>query len=223
MTTNLTHAFEDYLKTIYELTTEQRRASTNQVARRLGVTPASVTGMLQRMAANDPPLIEYHKHHGVVLTAEGEQAALEVIRRHRLLESYLVASLGYTWDAVHEEACQLEHVISEEFERRIAELLGNPLRDPHGDPIPSVDLVMPSTQEIPLSSLREGGRVTVRRVRGGDPALLRHLQELGLVPGAHLIITAYSPYDGNLTVSMPPGAVRVVGPAISERILVEVS
>jgi DtxR family Mn-dependent transcriptional regulator len=179
--------------------------------------------MVQRMAANDPPLIEYHKHHGVKLTIEGRQAALEVIRHHRLLESYLVKSLGYPWHAVHEEACQLEHVISEELEQRIAESLGHPLRDPHGDPIPSADLVMPPTQEVALSSLEDGAQATVRRVRGDDPAFLRHLDELGLIPGSRLTVRAHSPFDGNLTVAVASREVAVIGTAISDNVFVEVA
>jgi Mn-dependent DtxR family transcriptional regulator len=113
---NLTQSIEDYLKAIYELTLHQGRASTNQIAQRMGVTPASVTGMLKRLAANDPPLLDYHKHRGVALTAEGERVALELIRHHRLLELYLHERLGYAWDEVHEEADRLEHVISENFD-----------------------------------------------------------------------------------------------------------
>ncbi len=120
MQTNLTDAVEDYLKVIYELTQEEYPASTNAIAERLGVAPASVTGMLKRLAAGEPPLLEYTRHHGATLTAEGRQAALEVIRHHRLLELFLQEKLGYSWDKVHAEADRLEHVISEEFEESIA-------------------------------------------------------------------------------------------------------
>ena len=132
METVLTQSTQDYLKHIFELTENGSAASTNDLASRLGVRPASVTGMVQKLALAEPPLVEYHKHQGVTLTPEGEQAALEVLRHHRLLESWLVQSLGYSWDEVHEEACRLEHVISEDFEARMAAALGNPERDPHG-------------------------------------------------------------------------------------------
>jgi len=134
---------QDYLKTIYDLTRAGKPAATTALASRLGIAPASVTGMLQHLAADRPALIDYRKHHGVTLTAAGERAALEVIRHHRLLETYLVEILGYTPDEVHEEACRLEHVISEQFEARIADLLGHPTRDPHGEPIPDANLILP--------------------------------------------------------------------------------
>ena len=118
------------------MTSDGEEASTTALAARLGIAPPSVTEMLQKLAALQPPLVVYQKHQGARLTPEGERAALEVLRHHRLLEAYLVESLGYSWDAVHEEACKLEHVISEVLEERIASVLGNPLRDPHGYPSP---------------------------------------------------------------------------------------
>lgn len=130
---------QDYLKVIFELTAGGQSASTTALAARLGIAPASVTGMLKRMAGERPALIRYHKHQGARLTAHGERAALRVIRRHRLLETYLVQALGYSPDQVHEEACRLEHVISPQFEARIASLLGHPTHDPHGEPIPDGD------------------------------------------------------------------------------------
>jgi len=131
MTEPLTAPIQDYLKAIYELSARQSSASTSALAERMGVTPASVTGMIQRLAAAQPPLVAYRKYQGVTLTPAGEREALKVIRSHRLLEAYLVQELGYSWDTVHEEACRLEHVISDDFERRIAEALGEPQRDPH--------------------------------------------------------------------------------------------
>ena len=144
MTTSLSISIQDYLKVIYDLTRAGQPAATTALAARLKVAPASVTGMLQRLAGEQPALITYRKHHGVMLTEAGERAALEIIRHHRLLETYLVEILGYTPDEVHEEACRLEHVISEQFERRIAAALGHPTRDPHGEPIPAADLTLPN-------------------------------------------------------------------------------
>jgi DtxR family Mn-dependent transcriptional regulator len=222
METVLTQSTQDYLKHIFELTEDGRAASTNDLATRLGVKPASVTGMVQKLASAEPPLVDYQKHQGVTLTPEGEQAALEVLRHHRLLESWLVQSLGYSWDEVHEEACRLEHVISEDFEARIDAALGHPERDPHGDPIPTAELVMPSDEGRPLSSLRPMQRAVILRVNQKDPAFLRHLDELGLVPGAQLEITSYSSFDNNLTVMLQGQASTVLGLAITSKIYVEV-
>ena len=218
---HLTDSIQDYLKHIYELTENGEPASTNDLAARLGVKPASVTGMVQKLASIEPALVVYHKHQGVTLTHVGEQDALEVVRHHRLLESWLVKSLGYRWDEVHEEACRLEHVISEDFEARIAAALGNPSRDPHGDPIPDANLVMPNDEALPLSSLRPPQQAVVLRVTDEDPALLRLLDELGLVPGAQLEITFYSPFDNNLTVTVRGLPATVLGLAITSKIHVE--
>jgi len=218
----LTQSTQDYLKHIFELTEGGQAASTNDLATRLGVKPASVTGMIQKLALAQPPLVDYHKHQGVTLTPEGEQAALEVLRHHRLLESWLVQSLGYSWDEVHDEACRLEHVISEDFEARMAAALGNPSRDPHGDPIPTADLVMPSDEALPLSSLRPTQQAVILRVNDEDPAFLRYLDELGLVPGAQLEVTSYSSFDNNLTITVRGQPSTVLGLAITSKIYVEV-
>jgi len=151
-----TQAAEDYLKAIYQITRGGERASTNAVAEVMGVTPASATGMIQRLASEQPPLLRYEKNHGASLTSEGEQIALEVIRHHRLLETFLQEKLGYSWDEVHEEADRLEHVISEQLEERIAHSLGDPHYDPHGDPMEMnpqeahelVDLLLKLNDEI---------------------------------------------------------------------------
>src|SRR5215212_8352222 len=180
----LSVSIQDYLKNIYELTENGEIASTNALAKKLNISAPSVTGMIQRLASASPALVEYQKHQGVTLTTEGKKAALEVIRHHRLLEAWLVQTLGYSWDNVHEEAEKLEHVISEDFERRIAAAMGHPLRDPHGEPIPTADLQMPLDASTPLSSLRPGQTATIRRVKASDTKLLRYLDELGLVPGA---------------------------------------
>lgn len=198
MTEPLSHAIEDYLKAIYHLSQEQPRASTNQIAAYMGVTPASVTGMLKRLAINDPPLVDYHRHHGVCLTERGQMAALEVIRHHRLLEMYLHERLGFAWDEVHTEAERLEHVISEELEERIAQALGNPSHDPHGEPIPARDLSMPPQLGIRLSALRPGQRAQVERVGDTSPELLRHLEGLGLIPQAEVEVLEHSPFDDTL-------------------------
>jgi DtxR family Mn-dependent transcriptional regulator len=218
---NLTQSIEDYLKAIYDLTLFDQRATTNQIAERMGVTPASVTGMLKRLASNNPPLLEYHKHHGVALTSEGEQVALEIIRHHRLLELFLHDRLGYPWDKVHAEADRLEHVISEDLEERIAQDLGDPRHDPHGDPIPSRDLSLASEALLPLDRLRPGQRAIVQRVRNDDPALLRYLQSIQLMPQAQVTVLDYSSFDGNLRLQIG-NHVIVLGPAVTQQIYVEV-
>lgn len=221
MEQTLTVSIQDYLKQIYSLTESGQMASTTELALRLGVAPASVTGMLQKLAAASPALVEYRKHQGVTLTKSGEKAALEVIRHHRLLETYLVTMLGYSWDNVHEEACRLEHAISEEFEARIAAVLGYPTRDPHGELIPTPELVMPADESLPLSALRPTQKAVIVRVRAHDPGLLRHLEGLGLVPSAEVEVVAYSPFDQNLEVQVAGQAAKTIGLAISSHIYVE--
>ena len=171
----LTTSIQDYLKNIYELTENGEAATTNALSRKLRISAPSVTGMIQKLASTKPPLVEYQKHQGVTLTREGRKAALEVIRHHRLLEAWLVQTLGYSWDEVHEEAERLEHVISEDFERRIAAAMGHPVRDPHGEMIPTADLKMPSDFSTPLSALRPRQAASIKRVKAADPKLLRYL------------------------------------------------
>lgn len=218
---NLTHAIEDYLKEIYDLTANGGAAATNAIADRLGVAPASVTAMLKRLAAADPPLIDYQKSQGAALTEAGRSVALEIVRHHRLLETYLHQVLGYPWDEVHAEADRLEHVISEAFEEKIAAALGHPERDPHGDPIPARDLTLPALTDAPLSALHAGQRATITRVRDSAPALLRHLQTLGVVPQARVTVLAASEFDGNLTLQVETmSAPIVLGPAITMHVFV---
>lgn len=222
MRAELTHAVEDYLKAIYELSLEDERASTTKLAEMLSVTPASVTGMVQKLAGMESPLIDYQKHRGVSLTPDGMHVALEIVRHHRLLEMFLQEKLGFTWDEVHDEADRLEHVISEGFEDRIASELGNPAFDPHGDPIPTPDLQVPPAIGLPLSEVEPVRRATVRRVRDSDPDLLRYLSQLGLVPDAELEVLERSPYDNNLTVKVDGQQDPVVlGPIVTRQVFVE--
>jgi DtxR family transcriptional regulator, Mn-dependent transcriptional regulator len=220
MEQTLTISIQDYLKSIYELTENGQSASTNALARKLNISPPSVTGMVQKLASAKPPLVAYQKHQGVTLTKEGRKAALEVIRHHRLLEAWLVQTLGYSWAEVHEEAERLEHVISEEFEQRIAAAMGHPARDPHGEPIPTADLKMPLDDLLPLSALRPHQMATIRRVQASDPELLRYLDELGLVPGMSIEVKEYSPFDHNLTSKFRRKSL-VLGLSITNKIFVE--
>jgi DtxR family Mn-dependent transcriptional regulator len=223
MREKLTHAVEDYLKTIYQIQSVHQRASTKQIAEELEVTPASVTGMIQKLAETTPPLLIYQKHQGVQLTVEGKQVALEIIRHHRLLELFLQQILGYEWEDVHAEADRLEHVISEEFEERIAAALGNPSHDPHGDPIPTRELEVPVSPNTRLSELRPGDQAVVHRVVDRDPELLRYLSEIGMVPQAQIKIVDFSPFDEILRLEVKGiDESMVLGPRITYQIFVEV-
>ena len=157
-----------------------------------------------------------------MLTAAGKRAALEVIRHHRLIETWLVQTLGYSWDEVHAEAEKLEHVISEDFERRIAAAMGHPLRDPHGELIPTADLQMPLDDSTPLSSLRPGQFGKIEYVKASEAELLRYLENLGLVPGAEIEVKDYSPFDHNLTIKIGRKS-AVIGLNITSNIYVKES
>ena len=223
MKQKLTETIEDYLKAIYEITITSERASTNRIADALCITPASVTGMIKKLSRMEPPLVEYRSHYGVTLTEQGHMKALEVIRRHRLLEMFLHQILGYEWDEVHAEADMLEHVISENFEERIAKVLGNPTHDPHGDPIPNEDLQLPLTRLIQLTALRPGQKAIIQRVNDSNSELLRYLSLLGLIPKTQLSILDYSPFDKNIHMQIIGNEKTIVlGPDISRQIFVEV-
>lgn len=217
----LTQNMQDYLKAIYALTEDGAPASNTDLAARLGLTPASVTGMIQRLADLQPPLLTYRKHQGVTLTETGRRAALEVIRHHRLLETYLVQALGYSWDEVHTEACRLEHFISEDLESRIAQHLDNPQRDPHGDPIPGPDLSLPADSAHPLTALRPPQAARLLRVRSDSPTLLRHLALLGLFPGAQVQVLAYSNLDSTWEISIENQPSKTLGEAICKELFME--
>ncbi len=214
----ITPPIEDYLKAVYSLARERgvERASTSAIAGRLDVSAASVTNMMQKLA--EMKLVDYVPYRGVSLTAAGEKIALEVVRHHRLLELYLAEALGYSWDAVHDEAERLEHVISEEFEDRIDAMLGHPTTDPHGDPIPPKTGRMPTGSVRPLSEARPGESVVVSRVSDRDGALLRELEALNLVPGARLTVRQRAS-GGRLSVEGDAGSFSV-GPRLAERVFV---
>jgi DtxR family Mn-dependent transcriptional regulator len=197
-------AIEDYAKAIYALSQRSGRAvGTSELADRLGVAPATATAMLKRL--DRMGLVHHQPYRGVSLTPAGERMALEVIRHHRLLESYLSEVLGMPWDRVHEEAEVLEHYISEELEGLIAAKLGDPSHDPHGDPIPGPDLAPPSGEGRPLDSLKEGESATFTRVSDSDPRMLRYLSERGIRPGARISVTARQPFGGPTHVEVEGG------------------
>jgi DtxR family Mn-dependent transcriptional regulator len=192
-------AIEDYAKAIYALGRRgDGTVSTNALAERLGVTPASVSAMLKKLA--DRGLAEHVPYRGVALTAEGQRVALEVLRHHRLLELYLAEHLGVPWDRVHDEAEALEHVLSEYLEEQIAAKLGHPTHDPHGDPIPSAALTIDEGATRALDSLEPGERGRFVRVSDADPEMLRYLDARGVRLGAELEVVDRQPFDGPLTV-----------------------
>ncbi|HXE99751.1 MAG TPA: metal-dependent transcriptional regulator [Solirubrobacterales bacterium] len=213
-------AVEDYTKAIYALARRSKRpVSTTALASRLGVSPGSVTAMLKRLDQMD--LVRYQPYHGVALTPAGEKVALEVMRHHRLLESFLSEALEMPWDRVHDEAEVLEHYISEDLERRIAEKLGNPELDPHGDPIPTSELDLADDRTTGLTELEEGQAATFARVSDSDPEMLRFLAERGIRPGARLRLTGTQPFGGPLFVEVE-GREHALGGELAEKMRVEV-
>jgi DtxR family transcriptional regulator, Mn-dependent transcriptional regulator len=194
-----TQASEDYLKAIYVLQQEQgERVSTSAIADRLEVSAPAATTMIKKLAGLG--LVRHERYRGVSLTEQGERAAVEVIRHHRLLEQFLAERLGVPIDDVHQEAERLEHVLSEELEERIDRELGFPTHDPHGDPIPAADL---SVVETPLRTLEElppGEEATIRRVPDRDRKLLGYLSSVALLPGASVKVLSAAPFGGPLVV-----------------------
>jgi len=213
-------AVENYLKDIYELQDKDAPVSTTALAQRLRVTSPSVTGMLKRLAAQDPPLVDYERYQGVALTPAGERLALAVIRRHRLLELFLARALNYSWDEVHAEADRLEHVISERLEDRIAAWLGDPSTDPHGDPIPTKEGKVARSTCHPLSDLQRGETGRVASALDEDPAVLRYLAEKGLVPGAAITVTDRVPFGGPVVVKVGTHAPETLSKEITDCICV---
>jgi len=201
-TAAISHAMEDYLKAIHQIAEETAGATvqTQALADRLQVTTASVTEMIKRLDRLD--LVRHSPYRGVALTPRGEQVALEILRHHRLLELFLVEQLGMAWEDVHAEADRLEHVISETLEDHIADKLGQPDRDPHGDPIPGRDGSVPSDPWLPLAAAASGTTVEILRVSDADPVLLQYLAERGLVPGACADVTLVDPLGGVITLSV---------------------
>src|SRR5580692_2694920 len=213
-------AVEDYAKAIYALEHRHGDAvSTNALAERLGVTAASASGMVKRLG--ELGLVEHRPYRGVSLTEEGRRVALEVMRHHRLLELYLVQSLGVPWDRVHQEAEVLEHVLSEELEELIAAKLGDPTHDPHGDPIPTRDLTIEERPTVSLQALEPGARGTFSRVSDSDPEMLRFLAERGIAPGDRLEVVDKQPFDGPLFVRFGDRT-HVLGGSLAHAMRVEV-
>lgn len=196
----ITEAIQDYLKVIYKVEETGEEVTTNAIAARLQVTQPSVTGMVKKLSEMN--LISYTPYQGVRLTEAGRKIALEVIRHHRLLELYLAKAMGYSWDRVHQEAEKLEHVISEEFEEKIAEMLGQPTSDPHGAPIPGRDGTIEQRNLMALTEVAAGQTVLVKQVSDKDPEKLRYLSKIGIYPEVELTVIEQVPFDGPLLVKI---------------------
>jgi len=216
-TNTLTVAVQDYLKAIYALESAGERVTTSALAARMRVAAPSATAMTKRLA--ELGLVERAPYRGVVLTETGRRGALEVLRHHRLLERYLADRLGLSLDEVHAEADRLEHALSEELEAKIDAELGYPTHDPHGDPIPDREFRLEPGRDRTLVDLQPGEGVTVSRVPDGDPALLRYLGELGLVPGSDVELLGQAPFGGPVTVRTGNGE-HAISRELADRISV---
>lgn len=204
----LTRSVEDYLKSIYHLTSQGGFATTSDIAGMLEIAPPSVSGMMKRLS--ETGLIEHVPYRGVQLTPQGRRAALQMIRRHRILEVYLTQQLGYDWGDVHDEAERLEHAVSEKLIDRMSGALGDPRYDPHGAPIPTAAGEIEEAELITLADARVGAELALRQVGDEDPARLRYLAEQGLLPGTRLTVVDRQPFNGPTTVKVGVET-RVVG------------
>ena len=212
----LTAPVEDYLKAIYTIGRGTGAAATNEIAHRLALAPASVSGMVRRLA--DQGLLAYERYHGVKLTETGRRAALRTLRRHRVIEAYLAQALGYPWDGVHAEAERLEHAASDELVDRMAATMGEPEVDPHGAPIPTRDGAVDETEYTSLAELDVGTPGVVVRVADEDPEMLRYLAELSVVPGKRVTVKSRAPYGGPITLIVGRAEISV-GPALAAHVL----
>jgi DtxR family Mn-dependent transcriptional regulator len=215
---SLSGPVEDYLKAIYDIELADSAAATNDIAHRLQIAPASVTGMVRRLA--DQGLLAYERYRGVRLTDAGRRAALRTIRRHRVIEAYLVKALGYPWDRVHPEAERLEHAASDDLIDRMAAAIGEPLTDPHGAPIPTRDGVIDETRHNALADVATGGNARVVRVADENDELLRYLDSLGIRPGVIVTLGGRAPFEGPLTVRVG-GTAHQIGYALAAKIFVD--
>jgi len=222
----MSNTTENYLKAIYKLQEASPKVSTSALAEYLGVAPPTATNMISRLV--DSGLLRHDRYHGVELTEEGARAALEVIRHHRLWELFLAEALQVPLERVHEEAERLEHTLSESLEEHLDRALGYPTVDPHGDPIPAKDGTVTPTSRRTLVDLAIGEAARVTRVPDSDPALLRHLSELRLLPGRRVTVARREPFGGPLYLAVEDGEgptesndLRVIGQELAKRIFVD--
>ncbi|RMF58241.1 MAG: metal-dependent transcriptional regulator [Calditrichaeota bacterium] len=215
-----TEVIEDYLKAIYQLQQQHGKVSTNHLARRVKVTAASATGMIKKLAEMN--LVTYQPYQGVRLTKAGEKIALEVIRHHRLIELFLAEALGVPWDKVHDEAERWEHVLSEEVEDRIDQLLGYPTHDPHGSPIPDREGNMARRSSLSMAELKTDQCGTIVEVSDQDPELLRYLGSMGLYPNVEFRVIEVAPFDGPITIEVQKQAFTI-GRQVAQQIFVQLT
>src|SRR6201988_1423659 len=205
----LTRSVEDYLKSVFHLTSQGGFATTSDSAEMLEVAPPSVSGMMKRLS--ETGLIEHVPYRGVQLTPQGRRAALQMIRRHRILESYLTSKLGYDWGDVHVEAERLEHAVSEKLIERMADALGEPGYDPHGAPIPTAAGEIEEAELVTLADPEVGSAATLQEAGAEAPGRLHYLAEQGRAPGSQPAIVDRQPFNGPTIVRMSDGSTRVVG------------
>ena len=213
---SITRSVEDYLKAILLLEAKGQPASTSDIAEQLTLSAPSVSGMIKRLSDQD--LIEHAPYRGVVLTSSGRRVALRMLRRHRIIEAYLVGFLGYSWDTVHDEAERLEHAVSEALIERMATALGNPRFDPHGDPIPDQNGAMDELVYTPLAEIPTGETAEIRRVATSQAERLRYLEHSGLTPGTRVTVTEHQPFRGPITLSTE-GHEQIIGHELAEQLL----
>ena len=207
----------DYLKAIWSVA-GTGSASTNALSERLSVSPASVSSMLVRLRQMD--FVDYEPYYGASLTESGSREALRLVRRHRLVETFLLQHLGYSWQEVHDEAERLEHAVSDGFTERLAEFLGHPQRDPHGDPIPAADGTLAAEDSFPLTEAGTGGRVRISKVRDDDATILDHLADRDLVPGRLLSVLEVRALDGVVTIEDERGKTHALGESLARSVFV---
>jgi len=214
----LTRSVEDYLKAIYHLSQGTQPATTSEIAEQLRLSAPSVSGMVRRLS--EQGLLEHLPYRGVQLTAAGRRIALRMVRRHRLIEAYLVGFLGYSWDTVHDEAERLEHAVSDVLIERMALALGHPRFDPHGDPIPTPDGTVDERVFTPLTEIPVEETAEIRRVDTSQPERLRYLEQAGLKPGVRVTVLQRHPFRGPLTLRVG-AAEQVIGHELAQQLLCE--
>ena len=213
----LSQSIEDYLKVIYDIQNTNGKVTTTSLSNKLGIAPASVTGMLKKLSSKK--LVTHKKYQGVQLTESGKKIALEIIRHHRLIELYLKEALGVPWDQVHEEAEKWEHVLSEDIEDRIDEFLGHPTSDPHGSPIPSRDGKIVERECFCLADIEPGHKAVIAEVSDHDASMLRYLGEMGFYPETNIKIDSVEPFNGPMKINIK-NEIRILGREVARHIAV---
>jgi len=214
----LSQAVQDYLKTIYKLQEVEDIVSTTSIAKEMNISGASVTGMLKRLAAMK--LVDYNSYRGVRLTEDGTKIALEILRHHRLLELYLKESLGFSLAKVHDEACRLEHYVSEEFVEKIDELLGHPQYSPLGNPIPSKDGIIPDNSAIPLTIAELNKNYRIKRISDENTEMVDYFEKMGMLPGVEIKVLTRAPFNGPMTIVYNDHE-EIIGYEVGHNIFVE--